>query len=234
MKKEVHVLGLGADADPVRRDAALAGKTRKMVARAMMEAPPAEKFHVSSAWVAVGEVTDDYLAAFGDCWHQALEKADEYAVVEVVDNPSSPDEIILARRAIPQRVLLDESDAVKEARVEARCIVDSVQVDLYTLKCHRGVGVSGKPLEHAATWTGGDFEDAQWLRANTVAVEEPVKIGLAVANGFRCGVLVEKPIPVGEARVGRAVNLVNAINNFEVSGVAMRLGEGKALHRRWR
>jgi hypothetical protein len=94
--------------------------------------------------------------------------------------------------------------------------------------------VSGKPLEHAATRTGSDLENAQRLLASTVAVEEPVKIGLAVANGFRRGMLVEKPIPVGEARVGRDVKLVHAINNLEVSDGAMRLGEGKALHRRWR
>jgi hypothetical protein len=119
MKKEINVLGLSANADLVWRDTALAGKTRKMVARTMIEAPPAEQLHVRSAWVAVGEVADDYLATFGECRHQALEKAEERAVVEVVEYPSCPNQIVLARRTIPQRVLLGERNAVKEALIEA-------------------------------------------------------------------------------------------------------------------
>lgn len=237
MEEEIHPFGFPLNPRLVEDGTCLLGQLKELLAAAVFETPIPEQFHVVAARIEVAEVADHDLASgFADREH-GLQEVNENAVGKVVEEAGGPDEVIATSREESEDVALVEMQIFSEGGAETLGVLNGVDVHVDAIHPGGHAGLALEPLADVTGGTTGDIEDLEPVTfgpsEGTVTAEEPVKIGLPVADGAGRGLGVEKEVPAALARVFRDAGCVDVVDDFEVTAVAMFLEDGLGLKGIW-
>lgn len=130
VQKQVDAQWFATDGDALSRDAALHRHSNKLIRAAMVQEPLQAEFHLRTARIGVGKISDDDFPTMCQRAEQALQHLQERCIVEVIEYPGGPDQVVLLFRLPFQAVLANEGDAVEKIPVKRGGILNCVRVYL--------------------------------------------------------------------------------------------------------